>query len=115
MSQMPSRFDVLVSEQGKDGKNYYTNIGIGFGRDDGSVSIKLKALPLGGELLLKPARPKEERDAYNRSRENGQQRRQPSYPQRGNYKPKQTRPAQTEAFPEEQANVGDDGPGDDGF
>lgn len=55
---MATRYDVCVSEQGKDGKTYYTTIGTAFPSDKGHISIKLKAHPIGGEMVLFPAKPK---------------------------------------------------------
>lgn len=57
---MATRYDVCVSEQGKDGKTYYTTIGTAFPSDKGHISIKLKAHPIGGEMVLFPAKPKGE-------------------------------------------------------
>lgn len=57
---MSKRYDVCVSEQGKDDKTYYTNIGVAFLSERGHISIKLKAHPIGGEMVLFPAKPKGE-------------------------------------------------------
>lgn len=80
---MPSRYDVLVTEKNeKTGKTYYTNIGVAFVNKDSSISVKLRALPMGGELYLAIPRPKEEREASARSDENRGQRRSASEPRK---------------------------------
>jgi len=38
----------------KTGKTYWTNIGAAFPRDNGGMSIRLDALPLGGEMVIFP-------------------------------------------------------------
>jgi hypothetical protein len=58
---MVNRYDVCVSEKGKDDKTYYTNIGVAFVSEKGHISIKLKAHPIGGDMVLFPAKPKEAR------------------------------------------------------
>ncbi len=40
----------------KTGKTYWTEIGVAFKRDDGGMSVKLSALPLGSELMIFPPR-----------------------------------------------------------
>lgn len=57
---MSKRYDVCVSEKSeKDDKTYYTTIGVGFLSDKGNISIKLKAHPIGNEMVLFPAKPKD--------------------------------------------------------
>ena len=79
------RFDVLVSRESKDGKRFYTKVGSAWSRDDGGMSVKLDALPLDGDLLIKPPL---ERDRGPREqgqfRQNGnnQRYRHQSQPQR---------------------------------
>ncbi len=56
-----SRLDALVSRE-KDGKRYYTKIGVAFPNRDGGYSLRLDALPIGGDILLKaPLPPREGR------------------------------------------------------
>lgn len=57
---MDKRYDVCVSEKGKDDKTYYTTIGVAFASEKGHISIKLKAHPIGGEMVLFPAKAKEQ-------------------------------------------------------
>lgn len=37
----------------RGGKNYWQRIGVGFINQDGSINVKLEALPLGGEFQLR--------------------------------------------------------------
>lgn len=46
------RLDALVCRTGKDGKKYWTKIGVAFPRERDGYSVKLEALPLDGEILL---------------------------------------------------------------
>lgn len=55
---MNKRYDVCVSEKSeKDDKTYYTTIGVAFLSDKGHISVKLRAHPIGGEMVLFPAKP----------------------------------------------------------
>ncbi len=38
----------------KSGKTYWTKIGVAFKRDDGGMSVRLEALPLGAEMVIFP-------------------------------------------------------------
>jgi hypothetical protein len=51
-------YAVYVSRKGSDEKNYYTRIGSAWEVANDGISIKLDALPVGGEMVL--FRPKEE-------------------------------------------------------
>lgn len=102
---MPERYDVLVSEQGKGDKTYYTRIGVAFVNQDYSISVKLKALPLGGELYLAIPRPKD----GEAPRRGGQQRGKSS-PQRAKFKVPNYPKTIDEAFGED----GGDGFADEG-
>lgn len=56
---MNKRYDVCVSEKSeKDDKTYYTTIGVAFLSDKGHISVKLRAHPIGGEMVLFPAKTK---------------------------------------------------------
>jgi len=69
---MTDRYDICTPRPGKDGKTYWTRIGSGFPRDDGSISLSFDALPVGGHdekygyrvsAMLFPAKPREGRAA----------------------------------------------------
>jgi hypothetical protein len=51
-------FGVFVSREGNDQKTYYTRIGSAWRVANDGISIKLDALPIGGEAVLFP--PKDE-------------------------------------------------------
>ncbi|MBI1384729.1 MAG: hypothetical protein GC150_07460 [Rhizobiales bacterium] len=54
MNERP-KFKVLAPERGKDGKVYYTEVGRAWPlRDKDGCTVRLSALPLGGELLVLP-------------------------------------------------------------
>jgi len=50
---------VYVISKGKDregkDKNYWNKIGVAFVNQDGSLNVKLEALPVGGELHIRDA------------------------------------------------------------
>lgn len=52
-------FDVFVSEKQGD-KNWYTRVGAAWNVDKDGISIKLRALPLDGNLVLFPHRESED-------------------------------------------------------
>ena len=56
MTEVKKRYDVLVPSQGKDGKNYYTKIGVGFLEDSGNISI---LTPVYANMVLIPHKDKE--------------------------------------------------------
>ena len=58
---MSKRFDVLVSRENGE-RRFWTKIGSAFVNKDESIGIKLDALPLDGNMLLKVPMTKEERD-----------------------------------------------------
>lgn len=59
---MGKRFDVLVSRENGDRK-FWTKIGSAFVNKDDSIGIKLDALPIDGNMLLKVPMSREEKDA----------------------------------------------------
>jgi hypothetical protein len=87
------RYDVLVSrDSGKnDGKRYFTKIGAAFVNQDGSIGIKLDALPMGGDMLLKfpmeDNRQQGEQGQYQQQRQHGGQRPPGAGQRRGAYRP----------------------------
>lgn len=67
---MTQRYDVLSPRPKKDGGTYFMKIGAAFTSKDGEgFSISLDALPIPDKdgkvwLSMKPAKPREERDAF---------------------------------------------------
>ncbi|MFO0569868.1 MAG: hypothetical protein U0263_29735, partial [Polyangiaceae bacterium] len=43
----------------RNGKNHWTRIGVGFVNRDGSINLKLDAVPVSGELQLRDQVPRE--------------------------------------------------------
>jgi len=43
----------------RNGKNHWTRIGVGFVNRDGSINIKLEAVPVSGEIQLRDQAPRE--------------------------------------------------------
>lgn len=52
---MSEYYNVTVAEEGKDGKTYFTKVGVAWPQRDDAKSfmkIQLTALPVNGELIL---------------------------------------------------------------
>lgn len=49
-----------ISERG--GKNYWTWIGVAFLNSDGSLNVKLEAVPVNGEMQIRDYVPRDEPD-----------------------------------------------------
>lgn len=63
---MAAPFNVMAPRKDeKSGKTYWTKIGVAFKRDDGGMSVKLEALPLGAELMIFPQKEREPRSDTN--------------------------------------------------
>jgi hypothetical protein len=45
----------------KEGRSYWTKLGVAFPNKDGSLNLYLDALPVNGRLQIRDAKPKEER------------------------------------------------------
>ena len=63
-----SRLDALVAREVKDGKTYWTRIGVAFPTKNGGYSVVLDALPLDGKIVLQAPRERtgDSRDAGGR-------------------------------------------------
>lgn len=48
-----------VVEKNKEGKSFWHRIGVAFVNQDGSLSVKLQALPMGGEMQIRDYQPRE--------------------------------------------------------
>ena len=44
---MADRWDLMTMRKGRDGKTYYTKVGVMFARDKGGFSLSFEALPIG--------------------------------------------------------------------
>jgi hypothetical protein len=54
----------VISE--RNGKNYWNRIGIAFLNGDGSINVKLEALPVSGQLQIRDYVPNEEHAGHSR-------------------------------------------------
>jgi hypothetical protein len=60
---MADRKAVYVTTEGKDGKNYWTRIGVAFVNRDGSLNVKLEAFPVNAQFHIRDFNPRDdERD-----------------------------------------------------
>jgi hypothetical protein len=57
-----------TTDQGS--KSFWTKVGSAFENKDGSVTVKLEALPLSGTLQIRDAETPEEREARKSARSN---------------------------------------------
>jgi len=46
----------------RNGKSFWNRIGVAFVNADGSINVKLEALPVGGEMQLRPYEKREGND-----------------------------------------------------
>lgn len=58
MDQTKTKIVYVVSE--RNGKHYWNRIGLAFVNRDGSLSVKLEALPVTGELQIRDYVPRTE-------------------------------------------------------
>lgn len=54
-----SKMKVAYVINKRNGKNHWTRIGVGFVNRDGSINIKLEAVPVSGELQIRDQVPRE--------------------------------------------------------
>jgi hypothetical protein len=66
MEQTPFKVAYVITE--RNDQKYWNRIGVAFTNKDGSINVKLDALPLGGQLQLRDYEPREELDAANAAR-----------------------------------------------
>lgn len=51
----------------RNGRNFWTRIGVAFVNSDGSLNVKLNSLPINGEMHIRDYVPPEERKPRNSS------------------------------------------------
>lgn len=56
---------VYVITEGKDGKKHWNRIGAAFENKDGSLNVKLDALPVSGELHIREYVPRDGQGGYD--------------------------------------------------
>jgi hypothetical protein len=52
-----------VVERSKDGRKFWVRVGAAFVNRDGSLSVRLDAMPVNGELQIRDYQPREPREA----------------------------------------------------
>jgi hypothetical protein len=57
-----SKFKVAYVITERNDKTYWNRIGVAFTNKDGSINVKLDALPIGGTLQIRDYEPREEFD-----------------------------------------------------
>jgi hypothetical protein len=67
---MTERLDVLTGRKDeKSGKTYWTRIGVAFASNDGAGwNVQLDALPVSGQMILRPPKPREDKPIADRGR-----------------------------------------------
>jgi len=58
MEQIPFKVAYVITE--RDDKKYWNRIGVAFTNKDGSINVKLDALPTGGTLQLRAFEPRDD-------------------------------------------------------
>ena len=59
----------VINERG--GKSYFNRVGIAFVNSDGSLNVKLEAMPINGELHIRDYVPREDSTGPNVARAKG--------------------------------------------
>ena len=57
-----------VVERNKDGRKFWVRVGAAFVNRDGSLNVRLDAMPVNGELQIRDYQPREARDSTERER-----------------------------------------------
>ena len=65
-----------VITQRKD-KNFWNRVGVAFVNNDGSINVKLEAVPVSGEIQIRDYVPRDELAATNRSHSRDQVEEEP--------------------------------------
>jgi hypothetical protein len=63
MEQQKFKVAYVITE--RNDKTYWNRIGVAFTNKDGSINVKLDALPTGGTLQIRDYEPREEADDVN--------------------------------------------------
>lgn len=63
MEQTPFKVAYVITE--RNDKQYWNRIGVAFTNKDGSINVKLDALPTGGTLQLRDFEPRDEQESGN--------------------------------------------------
>jgi hypothetical protein len=57
-----------VVERNKDGRKFWVRVGAAFVNRDGSLNVRLDAMPVNGELQIRDYQPREAREGTERER-----------------------------------------------
>ncbi len=60
-----NRMKVVYVITRRDKKNYWNRVGVAFVNNDGSLNVRLEALPVSGELQIRDYVPREESIGYS--------------------------------------------------
>jgi hypothetical protein len=66
MEQSKFKVCYVITERGE--KTYWNRIGVAFTNKDGSINVKLDALPIGGTMQIRDYEPREEFDSSGANR-----------------------------------------------
>jgi len=55
-----------VVERNKDGRKFWVRVGAAFVNRDGSLNVRLDAMPVNGELQIRDYQPREARESSSR-------------------------------------------------
>ncbi|NNE17974.1 MAG: hypothetical protein HKN10_05790 [Myxococcales bacterium] len=55
-----------VVERNKDGRKFWVRVGAAFVNRDGSLNVRLDAMPVNGELQIRDYQPREAREGTSR-------------------------------------------------
>jgi len=64
-----SKMKVVYTVVDRGQKSYWVRVGVGFENQDGSLNLKLDAVPTNGTLQVREWEPREDRDLGGRDRE----------------------------------------------
>jgi len=55
-----ARMKIAYVITGRNGKNFWNRVGVAFVNKDGSINVKLEAIPVNGEIQIRDYVPKDE-------------------------------------------------------
>ncbi len=64
----PSKIKIVytIVEREKDGKKFWVRVGVAFVNRDGSLNVRLDAMPVNGRLQIRDPQEIDQRDRFNR-------------------------------------------------
>ncbi|MDH3624696.1 MAG: hypothetical protein OES69_07775 [Myxococcales bacterium] len=65
-SQRGVKLAYTIVERDKDGRKFWVRVGAAFVNRDGSLNVRLDAMPVNGQLHIRDYQPPEDRDAVRR-------------------------------------------------